>query len=101
MIPMLASKLNPHISFKDSTFKLIQEKASAARQALFLESGISFIYTFEASFYGYLNSQNEKCHFTINDYKALGRSICLTLHKVALSEVDYLPSSVSQQQQKQ
>eukprot|EP00825_Cyclidium_porcatum_P007237 TRINITY_DN13621_c0_g1_i1.p1 TRINITY_DN13621_c0_g1~~TRINITY_DN13621_c0_g1_i1.p1 ORF type:complete len:368 (-),score=56.54 TRINITY_DN13621_c0_g1_i1:47-1150(-) len=98
---MLASRLNPHISFKDCTFKLTSEKSSAARQALFQETGINCIYTFEASFYGYINAQNEKYHFSINDYKNLGRSICQTLYKIAVAEVDYVSSSTSQQQQKQ
>lgn len=100
IIPLLASQLSPHISFKDSTYYLQADKSATAREALFHESGNSYIYTFEASFFGYVGQQGEKQHFSISDFKSLGKSIGQTLYKIALAEVDYIPSSILQQQQK-
>eukprot|EP00825_Cyclidium_porcatum_P016768 TRINITY_DN1968_c0_g1_i3.p1 TRINITY_DN1968_c0_g1~~TRINITY_DN1968_c0_g1_i3.p1 ORF type:complete len:218 (-),score=41.05 TRINITY_DN1968_c0_g1_i3:113-766(-) len=84
--PLAAAQLNQDISFRSSSFKLIPEKSSTMRQALFEEFYHNYVYTFEASFYGSLR-QNEKRHFTPTDYKNLGMSICKALYKELQKEI--------------
>ncbi len=64
IFPLLSSKLNPAITYKDCTFKFQQDKASTARQNLCEELNNPSIYTFEASFYG-SQINGEKKHFSM------------------------------------
>ncbi len=75
IFPYVCSKLTSMIRYEDCTFNLEEDKRSTARVQLFSNLKISNIYTFEASFFGYINKNKERKSFTIENYKNLGMII--------------------------
>ncbi len=63
------------INYDDCTFNVEEDKRSTARVQLFSTLKSPNIYTFEASFFGYMGKNKEKKHFTIESYKNLGMII--------------------------
>lgn len=53
------------IRYEDCTFNMDEDKRSTARVQLFTTLKISNIYTFEASFFGYIDKKKQKKSFTI------------------------------------
>jgi len=57
IIPMECAELNPFIDFRSSTFRISADKERTLRQALGNTDNMfqknCFVYTFEASFFGY------------------------------------------------
>ena len=78
MFPFIAFKLNPQISFEDCTFSIQEEKKKTARVYLSLTHQITNIYTYEASFFGYIKD-NKKLPFGIEEFRGLGNTLCQAL----------------------
>ncbi|KAL4449715.1 hypothetical protein ABPG74_008088 [Tetrahymena malaccensis] len=88
LIPMECQNTNKGIDFRSCTFKLTPDKESTFRQALLNEIPENpFIYTFEASFYG-TQIQYQKNHFSIDDFKNLGRDVIKGFYRSVKQEVE-------------
>ena len=85
ILPFLCSKLNPQISFEDSTFTIQEEKKKTARVYLSLTHQISCIYTYECSFFGFVK-EGKKVPFGIEEFRGLGSTLCQSLHNILESE---------------
>lgn len=72
MFPYVCSKMSQMVRYEDCTFAIEEDKRSTARIQLFSNLKCPNIYTFEASFFGYVK-KNEKRHFTVEGYRMLGQ----------------------------
>ncbi|EAS06330.2 zinc carboxypeptidase family protein (macronuclear) [Tetrahymena thermophila SB210] len=88
IIPMECQNINKGVDFRSCTFKITPDKESTFRQALLNEIPENpFIYTFEASFYG-TQIQYYKNHFSIDDFKNLGRDVIKGFYRSVKQEVE-------------
>lgn len=83
VVPYLMSLRNKLFSFKDSHFRMEDDRKATARVVLWESFGISHCYTMEASFYGPekssafgKNSQRTDLHMTEKDLGTLGADLC-------------------------
>ncbi|EAR84877.2 zinc carboxypeptidase family protein (macronuclear) [Tetrahymena thermophila SB210] len=92
IFPLVCAEECKFIDFSSCTFKLQQSKSNTARIALFNQLFKVYktnILTLEASFYGSTNKNQEKNHFTIEQYKEIGSAICKSMYKLYKQEEEY------------
>ncbi|KAL4436239.1 hypothetical protein ABPG74_015830 [Tetrahymena malaccensis] len=92
IFPLVCAEECKFIDFSSCTFKLQQSKSNTARIALYNQLFKVYktnILTLEASFYGSTNKNQEKNHFTIEQYKEIGSAICKSMYKLYKQEEEY------------
>jgi hypothetical protein len=57
---------------------------------MYHELSLSNVFTFESSFFGASHPGTERRHFTQDDFRRLGATICQALYRVLKLEVDFL-----------
>lgn len=73
LFPFICSKSSEGmIRFEDSTFVCEEAKKKTARVQMASKFKIANVFTFEISFYGYINKNREKVHFNQQKLKSLG-----------------------------
>ncbi|KAL4487062.1 hypothetical protein ABPG72_001514 [Tetrahymena utriculariae] len=92
IFPLVCAEECRFIDFSSCTFNLQQSKSNTARIALYNQLFKVYktnILTLEASFYGSTNKNQEKNHFTIEQYKEIGAAICKSMYKLYKQEEEY------------
>ena len=79
VFPLLLSKDAEMFSFAESSFKVQRSKESTGRVVVHKEFKIANSYTVEASFAGTTNGERRNCHFSPQEYEALGHHFCDTI----------------------
>lgn len=74
MFPYLCSVRTNKVSYSDCTFNISEDKKNTARVVLNEMFPQTLVYTFEASFSGWM-ADGVYNEFTINDYKSLGKAL--------------------------
>lgn len=73
LFPYICSKSSELlIRFEDSTFVTDEAKRKTARVQMASKFKIPNVFTFEMSFFGYINKNKERVHFTQQKLKHLG-----------------------------
>lgn len=82
MFPFLCSRMAPTwIKFEDSSFAYEEYKRNTARVQFSLAFKSLNIFTFETSFFGYIDKDKQKKHFTMESYRQLGSILGKSLYQ--------------------
>jgi hypothetical protein len=84
IIPKLISEETNKFRYFSCKFRIEKSKEKAARIVLWREFNIVNCYTFEASFYGFINENRETEEFTPEGYETMGENLGNAIYEYLL-----------------